>query len=113
MSKYTVDCFTEQYIDTKFPENSYFPDTVEEVVTIIHNCTREISGIKKVEVFINHPDGRKCIREYNLDDRSRETLEEISMICVDYDGYRTIEELKGLIDDIRDYANKSLRGEIK
>jgi len=35
-------------------------------------------------------------------------LEDITGICVDYDGYRTAEELKKLIDDIKDYTIKRL-----
>jgi hypothetical protein len=51
--RYTVDCFTEEWADTKFPENSYYCKTVEEVAEIVKNCSRPIAGIRKVEVWIN------------------------------------------------------------
>ena len=38
----------------------------------------------------------------------KEALKDIIGICVDYDGYRSVEGLKSLIDDIRDYAGKCL-----
>ncbi len=62
MSKYTVDCFTEKSVSSKYPEVSYFPDSTEEVAVIIHNCTRHLAGIKKVEVWINNTDDRKTLR---------------------------------------------------
>jgi len=51
---YTVDCFTERSAGTKFPENSYSCSTPSEVVEIVKNCSDEISGIIKVEVWIDH-----------------------------------------------------------
>ena len=51
MDKYDVDCFTEDWIDTKFPENSYSCETLEEVLKILKDCSRPISGIRKVEVW--------------------------------------------------------------
>lgn len=54
MKKYDVDCFTQDWVYTKFPENSYEVDTIEEVEEIIKNCSRKISGIVKVEVWINN-----------------------------------------------------------
>jgi hypothetical protein len=51
---YEVDVFTEKWANTKFPENSYDCNTIEEVSEIISNCSRKISGIVKVEVWINH-----------------------------------------------------------
>ena len=51
--KYNVDCFTEKWADTKFPENSYECETVEEVAEIVKNCSRSIAGIRKIEVWIN------------------------------------------------------------
>jgi len=57
LGKYTVDCFTEESANTKFPENTYQCYTTEEVAKIIRNCTRKISGIKKIEVWINRHDG--------------------------------------------------------
>lgn len=50
---YNVDVFTENSAGTKFPENSYECSNVEEVSEIIKNVSREISGIVKVEVWIN------------------------------------------------------------
>jgi hypothetical protein len=50
--KIMVDCFTAQWADTKFPENSYDCTTLEEVSEIIKNCMRPISGIRKVEVWL-------------------------------------------------------------
>lgn len=56
MSRYDVDVFTDLTVESKFPENSYDCDTVEAVAEIIKNCTRKISGIKKIEVWINEYD---------------------------------------------------------
>jgi hypothetical protein len=53
MKTYNVDCFTEKYAKTRFPEASFEADTLEEVSDIIHNCSREIAGIRVVEVWIN------------------------------------------------------------
>ena len=67
MSKYSVDVFTEDSLGTKFPEQSYDADTVEDVAKIISNCTRKIAGIREVLVVINEPDDREEIetRKYN------------------------------------------------
>lgn len=60
VSKYTVDCFTLKSLGSKFPENSYFVETTGEVERIISNCTRKISGIVQVQVWINKPDERSA-----------------------------------------------------
>lgn len=39
----------------------------------------------------------------------REILQLISNICIDYDGYDNKEELKSLIDEIKDISDKQLR----
>ena len=41
-------------------------------------------------------------------EKLQETLDNISGICVNYDGYVTIKGLKGLIDDIKEMADKAL-----
>lgn len=61
MSKYTVDVFTEQSVGSKFPENSYDAEDIEMVSKIISNCTRDISGIRQVQIWINEPDDRNPI----------------------------------------------------
>jgi len=61
MPKYEIDCFTERSVGSKFPENSYDAESVEEVATIIHNCTRKLSGIVQVQVWIREPDNRILI----------------------------------------------------
>ncbi len=38
----------------------------------------------------------------------RDALEIIIAICYDYDGYRTAKDLKTLIDDIKNYAQRAL-----
>jgi len=53
-SQYTVDVFTERWVNTKFPENTYDCHTPEDVAKIIRDCSREIFGIKKIEVWINY-----------------------------------------------------------
>lgn len=53
-SQYTVDVFTEQWANTKFPENTYECHTPEAVAKVVRDCSREISGIKKIEVWINY-----------------------------------------------------------
>jgi len=53
--RYTVDCFTERWAGTEFPENTYDCDSVEHVAEIVNDCTKEIAGIKKIEVWINEP----------------------------------------------------------
>ena len=55
-SKYTVDVFTERWVNTKFPENTYDCHTVEAVAKVIKDCSRKISGIRKIEVWINKYD---------------------------------------------------------
>ena len=61
MSKYNIDVFTENSVNTKFPENSYEVNSTEEVSSIIHNCTRKIAAIRQVQVWINEPDDREPI----------------------------------------------------
>lgn len=39
----------------------------------------------------------------------KETLRDISAICVDYDGNRTVESLKELIDEIKWIADTQLK----
>ena len=51
--RYIVDVFTEQWANTKFPENTYECDEVDYVAQIIRDCSRKISGIRKIEVWIN------------------------------------------------------------
>jgi hypothetical protein len=53
MKSYSVHCFTEKTIGTKFPENSYYVDSVEQVTKIIDDVSSDISGIILVEVNIN------------------------------------------------------------
>jgi len=50
--KYEVNCYTEKSMDTKFPENTYMCKTLEEVTETIKNCSRQIAGIEKIEIFI-------------------------------------------------------------
>lgn len=38
----------------------------------------------------------------------RDQLENIRAVCIDYDGYRTVEGLKGLIDNIKIMALKAI-----
>jgi len=56
LSKYTVDVFTEKWANTKFPENTYDCMTPAAVENIITNCSKKISGIRKIEVWINYYD---------------------------------------------------------
>lgn len=58
--QYTVDVFTEKWINTKFPENSYDCSTTEEVAKVIRDCSAKISGIKKIEVWINFYDEERA-----------------------------------------------------
>jgi len=41
----------------------------------------------------------------------RDQLENIGAVCIDYDGYRTVKGLKGLIDNIRQMAYSALKHE--
>ena len=50
---FEVDVFTEKSVDTKFPENTYWVDKYSESSRIISNVGNTISGIVKVEVWIN------------------------------------------------------------
>lgn len=47
MARYTVDVLTPTGLERHpdFPENSYDAETVEEVASILHNCTRTIAGL--------------------------------------------------------------------
>lgn len=53
--KYTLDCFTEQSVGAKFPENTYEASSIQEVSRIIHNCARDIAGIRQIQVWIDEP----------------------------------------------------------
>ena len=51
--RYQVNCFTIGTAENgKFPENTYFVDTPAEIEDIVKNCSREIAGIVKVEIWI-------------------------------------------------------------
>ena len=52
---YMVDAFTEASKGTKFPENSWEAETVEQVADMVHNCSRRITGIVLVQVWIIDP----------------------------------------------------------
>jgi hypothetical protein len=51
---YMVHCFTEKTVGSEFPENTYIADDLQQVTKIIDDVSREISGIKLVQVYINH-----------------------------------------------------------
>jgi len=57
-AQYVVDVFTEKTVDTKFPENTFHCSTVKEVDKIVQDCSREISGIVKIEIWINHEEDK-------------------------------------------------------
>ena len=61
--KYSVDVFTPTSVGSRHPENSYDANDVDEVARIIHNCTRKIAGVRKVEVWINEPDDRESVKD--------------------------------------------------
>ena len=50
---YTVDVFTERSVNHGFPENSYDADSLEDVIRILRNVADPISGIRRVNVWIN------------------------------------------------------------
>jgi hypothetical protein len=54
---YIVDAFTEKSLENTpdFPENTYHAISMEEVFKIVHNCSREIAGIKQIRVTVNRP----------------------------------------------------------
>ena len=59
-----------------------------------------VKDIKKAEEIIEWLVGKV--------EKLQETLDNISGICVNYDGYTDIHGLKGLIDDIKEMADKAL-----
>jgi hypothetical protein len=51
--KVTIDCFTISSAEIGgHPENTYDADNPEELARIIHNVTRKIAGLAKIEIFI-------------------------------------------------------------
>lgn len=53
--RFTVDCFTKNSLETHgHPENSYDAKSLLEVFDIIENVSRKLSGIRRVDVWINH-----------------------------------------------------------
>lgn len=42
--------------------------------------------------------------------RFYKALDDISLIALDYDGYRSVEGLMGLVDELRDIAGKAITG---
>jgi hypothetical protein len=52
--KVTIDCFTIESAEIGgHPENTYDADNPEELARVLHNVTRKIAGIAKVEVYID------------------------------------------------------------
>lgn len=51
-SVYVIDAFEEEYIGTNLPSQTWRANSVEEVAKILYNCSREISGIKQLKVWI-------------------------------------------------------------
>jgi len=60
MSKYTIDVFAKGN-ESEFAEQTYFANEAYEVADILHNCTRQKAGIKKLVVWIEEPDDREPI----------------------------------------------------
>ena len=58
-TKYYVDVFTEEYMHTVFPENSYEASTDEELLEIIKNCMADKAGIAKIEIV----NTSQCMKE--------------------------------------------------
>lgn len=58
---------------------------------------------------MNKDNANVSYREH--DTPEKECLQMIFDVAVNYDGYETVESLKGLIDEIRAYALMGLKGE--
>lgn len=56
MPKYTIDCFTEKSIGSRFPENTYEATTTSDVNAIVHNCCLAKTGIRQIVVWVEEPD---------------------------------------------------------
>ncbi|KKN05062.1 hypothetical protein LCGC14_1091050 [marine sediment metagenome] len=54
--------------------------------------------------------GEEVIEDTSIDNIEREWLQLIADVCADYDGYRTVKGLKGLIDDIKKMSTDALAG---
>ena len=50
---FVVDAFTSDSVGTRFPENTWDANSVEEVARMLHNCSRKIAGIRMIQVWIN------------------------------------------------------------
>ena len=68
---------------------------------VAENCCLEQAKALNTHLHQEVIRGKKTSIELGI-----QKLQDIKDICVDYDGYRTIEGLKSLIDDIKDYAGK-------
>lgn len=53
--RFTLDCFTENSVGTKFPENTYEVDTLDKLANVIYNCARKEAGIAQVQVWVDEP----------------------------------------------------------
>jgi hypothetical protein len=59
--RFTLDCFTEDWVGTQFPENTYEASSIEEVTRIIKNCSRKIAGIRQIQVWVDEPHDEESI----------------------------------------------------
>ena len=62
---------------------------------------------RKVGVMTNYEKGASAERECK---RLLEWLTSIAGVCYDYDGYRTVDGLKTLVDDIEQMAIDAING---
>jgi len=51
-SAYIIDAFEEEYIGTNLPSQTWRADSIEEVAKMLYNCSRDISGIKQLKIWI-------------------------------------------------------------
>jgi inhibitor of KinA sporulation pathway (predicted exonuclease) len=54
-----VNCYVSYNTNSKFPENTFYCNSLEEINKILANAAGDISGIEKVEIWFNKPSNKK------------------------------------------------------
>lgn len=88
------------------PRCQYEPATIYETV---HNKSTSIDYEHKDTKTEANPNG--CDEHSYIPKTKQEYLSIIHGICIDYDGYRTVDGLMSLIDEIKELAEKGMEAE--
>lgn len=70
MARYRIDAYThedvpEPMVRRGHPVQTWHADTVTEVACLLHNCTRTIAGIRRLDIWIDESDDRAALPNFD------------------------------------------------